>query len=293
MLMSMTGFGSSSGNIEGVAFNVEIRSVNNRYFKAIIKLPEMFNGLESQLESRLRRRITRGSIVLAVRAKLPDDKAASKVNIAAMEKYLQQLRELEIDANPTLRIDLGQLLLMPGVCEAPSLADIAVATQDFLLGLVDKAIDGLMEMRKREGDSLRGDLFGNCDLIARNLDMVAVNAPQVVREYYERLSQRVAELTQAARLNIDDVSIAREVAIYAERCDIAEEVTRLRGHLEHFRSAGDGPEPAGRKLDFIAQEMLREANTIASKSSDSQIAHAVVEMKTAIDRIKEQAANVE
>jgi uncharacterized protein (TIGR00255 family) len=148
-------------------------------------------------------------------------------------------------------------------------------------------------MRHREGQALGENLLANCKVITENLKIVALRAPDVVREYHVRLAARVAELTQAAQIKLDEDQLIREVAIFAERCDVAEEIARLAGHVDHFGAAIEGPEPAGRKLDFIAQEMLREANTIGSKSSDSQVARAVVEIKTAIDRIKEQAANAE
>lgn len=293
MLRSMTGFGAASGQVEGVEFTAEVRSVNNRYFKPNLRLPECFPGLETAAEKLLRRRVARGSLTLALRMKVPDEWAAYRVNTAALQTYLEQLRPLEVEADPTLRIDLGSLLQLPGVCEPPELASLAERTHDDVLGLIEQAVGALIEMRATEGEQLRADLEANCKAIEDRLSEVRSRAPQVVSEYHQRLRDRVDELTRAGNVNVDADQLAREVAIFAERCDIAEEVSRLAGHLEQFREAMDGQDPCGRKLDFISQEMLREANTMASKSNDAEIAKAVVDIKTGIDRVKEQVQNVE
>lgn len=293
MLRSMTGFGSAEGRIEGVEYTVEIRSFNNRYFKGVIKLPECLCQAESDVEKLLRLRLNRGTVVVAVRMRLPDELAAYRVNAAALQRYLDELKPLEIDANPAIRIDLGSLLQLPGVCEPQPLDEAVERSRDGMLGLVSQAVEGVMAMRRAEGKGLRADVMARCGEIEANLEIVCQRAPLVVQDYHERLAARVKELTNAAKVDIDEEYLAREVAVFAERCDVAEEISRLRSHLEQFRGAADSPEPAGRKLDFIAQEMLREANTIASKANDAEIARAVVEIKTAIDRIKEQVQNVE
>jgi uncharacterized protein (TIGR00255 family) len=293
MLSSMTGFGSAGGSAEGVEYVVEIRSVNSRYYKSIIKLPDALASTEPDIEKALRSKIVRGSIAVTVRMTLPDEQAAYRVNVAALGKYVEQIKLMEIEANPTLRIDLGAMLQLPGVCEPPPLEDICRRTHGAMMGLVDQALSRLVEMRRQEGQAMKADLLANCRVVKENLDEVAKQAPQVIVDYQQRLTARVKELTAAGNINIDQEDLAREVAVFAERCDIAEEVTRLRGHLQHFAQAIEAPEPTGRKLDFIAQEMLREANTTGSKANDGGIARAVVEIKTAIDRIKEQVQNVE
>ncbi|MDY6914459.1 MAG: YicC/YloC family endoribonuclease [Planctomycetota bacterium] len=293
MLRSMTGFGSASGIVDGVEYAVEIRSVNNRYFKAVCKLPESFSAAETEIEGMLRSHLNRGTVVLTVRMKVPDEKAVYRVNAAALAGYVDQLKPLEVEANPMFRVDLGSLLQLPGVCEPPPLAELVERTGEGLMRLISKAIDALLQMRRDEGETIRTDLLGHCAVVEERLAAVTKKAPQVVKDYHERLSARVKELTLAGNVKIDEEHLAREVAIFAERCDISEEIARLTAHVQHFRQAVKSPEPAGRKLEFIGQEMLREANTIASKANDSEIAQAVVEMKTAIDRIKEQLQNVE
>lgn len=293
MLRSMTGFGSAQAEIEGVNFTVEIRSVNNRYFKPVIKLPEIWANAESDIEKLLRAKLSRGSVVLSLRARIPDDQAAYRVNTAALANYLDQLRPVEIEANPMLRIDLGALLQLPGVCEPPELGNLCERTFAGILALVAKAIDQLIQMRHGEGQLLKADLLNQCEVLESDLAKVSARSPMVVKEYHQRLLSRVAELTSGGTFTIEHDALAREVAIYAERCDIAEEIARLSGHILHFRQAMVNPEPSGRKLDFLAQEMLREVNTIGSKANDAEIAMCVVDMKTAVDRIKEQVQNAE
>ncbi len=293
MLISMTGFGAAAGQVDGVEYAVEVRSVNNRYLKTVIKLPESWSHAEAEFEKLLRDVVTRGTVTLAVRMRICDEESAYRVNTVALSNYIEQLKPLEMEANPMLRVDLGSIMLLPGVCEPPKMEEICERTRDGLMKLVKKAIADLVEMRTKEGQAVLSDLLENCDIIERNLAAIAERAPLVVKEYHEKLTARVNELTSAARIEIDAESLAREVAIYADRCDIAEEISRLTGHLEQFRRATGDDKPAGRKLDFITQEMLREANTIASKSNDSEIAKAVVDIKTAIDRLKEQVQNVE
>ena len=293
MLRSMTGYGSADAEADDARYSVELRSVNNRYLKIGLRMPEGLSALEPQIERRLRERLGRGTVTVTVRMKLPDAAAAHSVNVAALSSYLDQLRLLEIEANPTLRVDLAALMALPGVCEPPSPDELVEQTGPRLMELLDEAIDALLEMRRREGETVGKDLRENCQIILARLADVAERAPTVVQDYFQRLVARVEELTKSASLRLDEETLAREVALFAERSDVAEELSRLRGHVEQFTQAMDSPEPAGRKLDFIAQEMLREANTIASKANDGQMVRAVVEIKTAIDRIKEQVQNVE
>jgi uncharacterized protein (TIGR00255 family) len=293
MLRSMTGFGSAAGKFGDVEYAVEIRSVNNRYFKAIMKLPEAWASAETEIEQLLRARLSRGTVSLTVRMKVPEEKSVYRVNTAALTAYLEQLKVVHVEANPMLRIDLSQLLELPGVCEPPPLEDLCASTHDGLMGLIRQAMEGLIQMRQKEGESLKADLLVHCEAIQRNLTVVKARAPVVVKDYHQRLTERVRELTNAGNIRIDEENLAREIAIFAERCDVAEEVARLTGHVEQFHSAIASPEPAGRKMDFIAQEMLREANTIGSKANDVEIARAVVDIKTGVDRIKEQVQNAE
>ncbi len=293
MLRSMTGFGAASGAVDGIEYTLEIKSVNNRYFKPSIKLPESWSRAEAELEAKLRRVVARGTVTVVLRMRIGDDKAAYTVHTKVLDTYLRQLEALEVEGNPSLRIDLGSLMQLPGVLEPPSLEQIVEQTRSGLMDLVDEALEQLMAMRHREGKTLADDLQRHCQAIRQAVDRIEARAPEVVSLYHERLRQRVAELTHEAKVQLEADSLAREVALFADRSDISEELSRLEGHLGQFLDAFDSDEPVGRKLDFIAQEMLREANTIASKAGDPDIARIIVDVKSAVDRIKEQVQNIE
>lgn len=293
MLRSMTGFGAAAGVVDEVEYSVEIKSVNNRYLKIQQRLPDGLSAMEPEIEKRLRAEITRGSVVISVRMKVSQAQAACQVNTDLLSQYLQQLRLAEADADPNLRIDLAGLLQLPGVCQPPSMDELAEKTSADLLGLVADALAGLGQMRQTEGQAIAEDLTACVAEIETSLAAVTELAKDMVQTYHDKLQLRVNELLARAQIKIDEESLAREVAIFADRSDINEELSRLGQHIAEFRKLLNADEPVGRKLDFIAQEMLREANTIGSKGAHAEIGRCVVNMKTAIDRIKEQAANVE
>ncbi len=285
----------ATAEVGGVHFSVELRSLNNKYFKAIIRLPEELQLFEAELESQLTRRLTRGSVVLNLRYSDSSAAAAGRVNTAAVERYLQQLLAVPGLSHAAARIDLGSLLALPGVIVTDTGEDRIERARPVVIKLVDEACDRLIAMRVREGAVVFHELHRHGATIGVRLAEIATRVPQVVEQYQERLRVRINALLADSAAAVRDEDLLREVAVYAERSDVAEEVSRLSGHLEQFAEIIDATddEPAGRTLDFLAQEMLREANTIASKSSDGEISRRIVEIKGAIDRIKEQAANVE
>lgn len=292
MILSMTGYADAQHTADDCAYELEIKSVNNRYFKASIKLPDRLSIFEPEVEKLLRSRLTRGSVVYSLRARSSSPDAAQQINTAALKSYVDQLRP--VMTGDQVRIDLATILGLPGVCQPPEIDDATRQRQwATITELSGRAITALIEMRRTEGQALRQDLLGNVQAIREHLKIVAERAPAVIDEYHQKLLNRVNTLlsTSSLELKLDDVK--REVALYAERCDVSEEVCRLSTHLDQFEAICDSTEPAGRKLDFLAQELLREANTIASKSNDGDIARRVVEIKAAIDRLKEQVQNVE
>ncbi len=285
----MTGFGDASGELDGVHYALEIRAVNNRFFKANIRLPDEISGLEAEIESALRKRLSRGSITIVASLRDNSARAAYEVNEAALAAYLQQVKK--IDAS----VELGSLLALPGVVQPPQSSDLLDRARPVVLDLLAQACDKLADMRQREGAGLAEDLLKHLALIADRVKAIAQRGPAVTEEYHQRLRSRIDELLARAELKVNEVDVIKEVAVFAERCDIAEETQRIAAHLEQFEQIihTDNGEPAGRTLDFIAQELLREANTIASKSNDAVISRTIVEVKGAIDRIKEQVQNVE
>ncbi len=298
MIRSMTGFGDASEQVEGIHFSLELRSLNNRYFKATIRLPEPVSGLEAELEAALRKKLHRGSITLTAGMADAGSQTTHRINQSALSAYLQQIEAIRVQLavnghQPT--VDLTAMLALPGVLETGDTGELLRKVRPVFLKLLDRAVEKLLAMRVVEGQTLADDLRKQAAVIHQKLEEVKARAPIVVEEYHQRLRSRVDELLRRAELNVNPVDLVREVAVFAERADISEELSRLSAHLAQMETAlaaGDG-EPAGRMLEFLGQEMLREANTIGSKSNDATIARDVVDIKTAIDRIKEQSANIE
>jgi uncharacterized protein (TIGR00255 family) len=251
------------------------------------------SGLEPELESMLRESLGRGSITFILKMRSDGAEAAYHINIPALKAYLEQLQQVK-GLDRMVQIDLAALVQLPGVCQEPRDETDEIARHGPVIRELSKiAIAKLDDMRHREGQALFADLMKHVNVIASSLKEIEVRAPLVVDDYHKRLSQRVNQLLAKAELQVNQTDLIREVAVFAERADVAEEIQRLTQHLDAFEQACRTGEHAGRKLDFIAQEMLREANTISSKANDAQIARHIVEIKGAIDRLKEQVQNVE
>lgn len=295
MILSMTGYGDAQTSVEGVSYALEIRSLNSRYFKALIKLPENLQFFESEVEKLLRARLGRGSVSCTLRMR-NDGTTEYKINPGAFQDYVNQICGVQLPAGVHATLELGAVAAMPGVCQAPILdEELRNKYWEIVRALIGEALGKLVKMRQAEGTALCEDLLAHCERTREHLAEIGKRAPSVVREYHERLRARVQTLLNEgeAKVELDMDSLAREVSIYAERCDISEELTRLASHMDQFSQLCHSKEHAGRKLDFLSQEMLREANTIGSKSNDAEIARQVVEIKGLIDRLKEQVQNVE
>ena len=291
-LRSMTGYGEATSTLDGAHYFVEIRSLNNKYFKSTVRLPDEIQGLEAEIEQKLREKLSRGTITLNARVNDSTASAAYTINTAALAKYSEQIQKVPGFAG---KVELAALLTLPGVLQPPSDEEARFdKARAAVLPLVDKACEALMVMREREGTMLVADLRDNLKQIADRLATVKDRAPTVVADYELRLKTRIETMLRDAGHAVEAVDLIREIGSYAERTDIAEEIKRLGAHLEQFDELllGNG-KPVGRTLDFLSQEMLREANTIASKSPDAIISRNAVEIKGAIDRIKEQVQNIE
>ena len=295
----MTGFGDAAEKVDSVHYTVELRSLNNKYIKVTTRLPEELAGLEAELDAVIRKRVCRGSFTLTVTMQKPAAQATYQMNQESLGMYLDHLETIRSKLASTqqnLNVDLTALLTLPGIMvTTKDHEDLVRNARQPVLSLTQKACDRLAKMRATEGQIVAIDLDSQRDAIRQNIKTIKQRSPKVVEEYHQRLRARIDQLLARAELQINEPDLIREVAIFAERSDISEEISRLVGHLEQFNDivqANDN-EPTGRTLDFITQEMLREANTIASKSNDGQISRAVVEVKAAIDRIKEQVQNIE
>jgi uncharacterized protein (TIGR00255 family) len=290
----MTGYGEAQADLDGVSYAVEIKTVNNRYLKTVIKLPEVVAFLEKDIEKLLRKRLARGTVNCVLRLKNIYATALFDIDETTLQAVIKKLSQLKSTADIKGTIDVGSLLGLPGIIR-PAYPDTEAAEKirTVVLDITGQAIDKVEQMRADEGKFLAADLESNRNAISQDLDRIRDRASIVMSEYAEKLRKRVNELLSEVKLQLDEPTLAREVAVLADRSDISEEIARLNSHLQQFAQTFQEQGQVGRRLDFIAQEILREANTIASKASDTEIIQQVVDIKCWTDRIKEQIQNVE
>ncbi len=294
MIQSMTGFGTAEHVDGGVSYALEVRVVNHRYLKISIKLPDSLQFADPLIEKVIRKRFARGSVSYSLRSQCVSEERLSPIDGAALQAYVDRLATVSLPDGVQATLDLAIAATLPGVIRPPAVDDESKRqVQDMLVHLTERALDAVTVMRNDEGQALRQDLLGIRSSLQEHLEKVRELGPTVIDEYHERLKTRVATLMSTGKFELQADSLAREVALFAERCDVAEEITRLKSHLDQFADLCERTEPVGRTMDFLAQELLREANTIASKSNDAAITRNVVEMKALIDRLKEQVQNIE
>ena len=294
MLLSMTGFGEAHHQEDGFSIKIEVRSINSRYLKVTVRCGDAYSALESEIEKVLRQQVRRGTVAVSLRtdrAKSPED---YRLNLNALAGYRDQLDELSRKWNRPDSVPLEHLLLLPGVVDEDPL-QLTDATRDWPLirSTLEEALKHLGQMRADEGRAMAADLRTNCETISGELDAIERRAPIVVDGYRTRLEERVRKLLADYEISLDPSDLIREVSIFAERSDISEEIVRLRSHVEQFVGTLDLPTSSGRKLEFLTQEMVREANTIGSKANDVELARHVIEIKASTERIREMIQNVE
>ncbi len=291
MLRSMTGFGAASGESQGLAIQVELRSVNHRYLQLKVRIPSEFGALEQKIDALVRKRLERGSVTGAISVTHPGGRKAT-VDVEAAERYERILSKLSKDLKLEGRPDLKSLLGLPGVISVDASATHGQKETKLLLVTVQEALDGLCEMRAREGVSLEKDLRVHMAALQKLVVKIEKRMPQVVKQVQASLHKRVESLLEG-RAEVKDSDLAREVALIADRGDVAEELARLSSHIEQIDTRITKGGAIGKQLDFLVQELLRELNTIGSKCSDTKVAHWVIEGKTAVERMREQVQNVE
>lgn len=289
----MTGYGEARERLGDILCRVEVRSVNNRHFKLALRCPDGFLQFENEMEHLLRETITRGSVSMAIRFDRSANSQAPRINPAAVADYWQQLQKICSDLS-VAPPELATVLTLPGVLDDGAF-DATTAQQ--MWPVVERTIRAaavhMGEFRRREGASMADELQAQCVAIASQVDQITVMSPQVIIEYRDKLLQRVNELVKDLDTRLSPSDVLREVAIHSDRCDITEEITRLRSHLGQFQKLLDDKTSQGRKLDFMCQELFREVNTIGSKSNHVGIAHAAVEAKVSVERMREIVQNVE
>ncbi len=294
MINSMTGYGCAEGQLSGITYAVEIRTVNNRYFKARVRLPDTVAFLEEDIDGFLRRQLSRGMVNYVLELKNISANVLFDIDETALRAYVERLVKVASSAGIECPIDIGGLLTLPGIVH-PLVPDERTAgkVREKVLNITQDAIDQLKQMRSAEGAALASELDGYCKAIGKDLEQIRARSDAVLLEYAKKLTKRVNDLLAEAKLQLDEGTLAREVAVFADRSDISEETARLDSHLQQFAESCRADGQVGRRLDFLSQEMLREANTIASKACDTEIIHWVVDIKCWIDRIKEQVQNIE
>ncbi len=288
---SMTGFGAADGPVAGGRLHLELRSVNHRHLSLQLKLPADLAPLEPDLRERLRARLSRGHVTLAAQwTEEPPRPAGLKVNLARARELLQAWRTLEQELGLPGEVSLDWIARQPEVLQTQG-GESALVDRAAVFRLADQAAEALLAMRASEGAALARDLEHHLAHLEAHLTEVERRAPERLVAARDRLRQAVAALADGARL--DEARLAQEIALMAERLDLAEEIARLKSHLEAARAALAGPGPVGRQLGFLAQEMLREINTMGSKANDAAIARAVIAMKGELEGFREQVENLE
>jgi len=294
LLLSMTGHGEAHRHTDGVSVAVEVRTVNNRYLKFSFRATEGYQSLEPQVESLVRQHVRRGTIQVGLLIDREPSAEDYRLNEVVLKGYLTQLQRLMGKSDHDSSVPLASVLMLPGVVREPTAGLELIESQWPLIeGVLAEALTNLTQMRTDEGRSMAADLAANARAIAAELTAVERRAPQVVDAYRSRLNDRLNKLLGELGVQIQPADIVREVGIFAERSDIAEEIVRLRSHLEQVDTVMATAESSGRKLEFLTQEMFRETNTIGSKANDAEIARHVIEMKSAIERMREMIQNVE
>ena len=294
MISSMTGFGAADGSVGDARASVEIRTVNHRFFSPNLKLPSAFSRWEGEIREILRQKIARGHVTLTARI----DRAAGAgagpiIDEARLAQYAVTLKELQKKHALGGEVDLATVLRLPDVVASPSEEEMDSGAGEALAAIVHKAVDNLISMRRAEGAQLAAFLVDRVAAVETRLAKVEKRAPIRLKEQHERVTRTVSELIGAA--GADPQRIAQEIAILADKLDVAEELDRFRSHLAAFRETAQSKtaDPVGKRLGFILQEMVREANTVGSKASDAQIQEDVIAIKEELERIREQVENLE
>lgn len=298
MLLSMTGFGEAQIAHDGLTVAVEVRAVNNRYLKVSVRGSEPYPMLEPELEKLVRKYVRRGTITIHIRCDRAFREQDFVLNTVALTSYLSQVQAACAASGTTALLPhlLPQILALPGVVPEPG--GVGGRPPDAELTAVEAALDAALQrlhlMRTTEGQAMADELLALQRAIGGQVRAIQALAPKVIEGFRGRIRDRVATALAENQLQLRPEDLLREVAIFAERSDVSEEITRLGSHLEQLetviRKETDGP---GRKLEFLVQEMGREANTIGSKAGDVAIAHAVVEIKSALEKIRELVQNIE
>ena len=289
----MTGFGRCESQNEDYSCKTEIRSVNNRYIDINTRFPKSMMTLDSSVKKLIKSRCARGSFDLNISIEKNNGNSGDLVllpNLDLAEQYRQAFQKIKDRLELEGEIDINLLLSMKDVVKAePTSPD--PAREELILATVEDALSALIQMREEEGKHLGEDILSRLESIEKNGEFIKSRQSESVRAYKERLEERIKLLSNG--VEIDPLRIAQETAIMADRCDVTEEVVRLESHINQFKNLLKKNQPLGRKLEFLIQEINRETNTIGSKTIDSEVSQTVIEIKSDLEKVREQLQNIE
>lgn len=293
MIKSMTGYGRGESEDDFYRFIIEIKSVNHRYNDISVRMPRHISYLEDTIKKTIKEKISRGKIDVYVNLEYVNESAIDvDVDIPLALSYKKALEELKTELNLEDNIRLNNILSMNEVVRTERKEVDENLVKNGLLKSLDIALTHILEMKEREGEELKKDMLIKLDKIRYHVDIIEERSPSVVLEYKEKLNERISEILDNS-LIIDEERLSNEVAIFADKSSIDEEIVRLKSHIKQFKNILEEDDVIGRKLDFLIQEFNREINTIGSKANDITISKHVVELKSELEKIREQVQNIE
>lgn len=287
----MTGYGKSTMQMGLRQYQVEIKSVNHRYSDVNIKMPRVISYLEEDVKKQILSKISRGKIDVFITYENSSSEANEiKINKEIAKMYIKELKNLAKEENILANIEVTDISKFPDVLTIKSNSDDETIKNE-LLNTVNNAIDNLVNMRKQEGEKISCDLLQRLEYVENKTMEISAKSTGLIEEYVVKLEERIKQILKEQE--IDQNRLAQEIVIYADKCSIQEEITRLNSHIAQFKELLKKDEPVGKRIDFLIQEMNRETNTIGSKSNSLEITNTVIEMKTEIENLREQIQNVE
>jgi uncharacterized protein (TIGR00255 family) len=294
MIKSMTGFGRCRTVLHGREISVEIKSVNHRFFEFSCRTPKGYGFLDDKLKALVNSRVSRGKIDMFVTVGTAEDTPAEvKINHSLVSGYINAMKEISETYGIENDVTVTAISRFPDVYTVSKAPENEEEITADVLEAANTAIDGFIAMREAEGEKMKADILGRAEVILATVDEIDERSPQTVKEYEERLLDRINRTLQDYNINIDEQRVLTEVAVFADKVAVAEETVRLRSHFAQLSKIMESQTPIGREIDFIIQEMNREANTIGSKVQDAEIAHKVVKIKSEIEKMREQIQNIE
>jgi uncharacterized protein (TIGR00255 family) len=293
MIKSMTGFGRCENQNEEYSCKAEIRSVNNRYIDINTRFPKSMMTLDNTVKKLIKSRCARGSFDLNISIERINGNSGDQIlepNIELAKQYRQAFKKIKSSLELEGEIDINLLLSMKDIVKVEAV-EVDPSREELVHATVEDALTALIKMREEEGKHLQKDILFRLEAIEKNGDIIKSRQAESVQAYKERLEERIKTLSDG--VEVDPQRIAQETAIMADRCDVTEEVVRLDSHIRQFKKLIDGNQPIGRKLEFLIQEINRETNTIGSKTIDSEVSQLVIEIKSDLEKIREQLQNIE